>query len=83
MNDAARDGAPLNSDMDVVFEQRIANMTGEEFDQLVLRARPPQEISDPKARAAHALRRELGVEQRGRSSKQKAADALRRYATGR
>lgn len=66
--------------LDAVFEDRLANMTGDEFDALLLRVRPPQESSDPKERAAAALRRERGSERRGKATKQNAADALRRFA---
>jgi hypothetical protein len=58
-------------------------MSGEEFDLLIARVRPPDEPADPKQRAAAALRREMGVHERGKRSKEAAADALRRYANGR
>ncbi|MGE7002977.1 hypothetical protein ACQKHK_12655 [Staphylococcus capitis] len=74
----------MSDEMDAFFEQKLANMTSDEFDALVLRTRPPQESTDPKERAAAALRRDLGVHQRGRKpSKEAAADALRRWATNR
>jgi hypothetical protein len=65
-------------------EQQLADMSEDDFDSLVARVRPPEEPADPKARAAQALRREMGVYQRGRKpTKEQAAAALHRYATNR
>lgn len=70
--------------MDDFLEQKVASMTSDEFDAFVLRTRPPQESTDPKERAAAALRKQLGVNVRGRKpSNEAAADALRRYAANR
>ena len=64
-------------------EQQLADLSAEDFDALVARVRPPDE-PDPKARAAAALRKELGVGARGsKPSKERAAEALRRYASNR
>ena len=49
--------------LDALFEQKLANLTAEEYDALVLRVRPPQEqeSADPKQRAAAALRKATGA----------------------
>jgi hypothetical protein len=73
-----------SDEMDALFEEHLANLSADEFDALILRTRPPAELTDPKERAAAALRREIGVNVRGsKPSKERAAEALRRYANGR
>lgn len=64
-------------------EQRISEMTPEDFDALIARTRPPEEPTDPKARAAAALRRHRGADRTTKATKTEAADAFRRAATGR
>jgi hypothetical protein len=71
------------SELSPAVEQQLADMTEDEYTALTARVRPPTEPLDPKARAAAALRRELGVERRGKATKESAAEALRRFATGR
>lgn len=61
------------------IEQRIADMSPEDFDLLVARTRPPEEPADPKARAVAALRRSRGLDRRTRATKDGAVDALRKY----
>lgn len=63
------------------IEEQIANMPADDFAALVARTRPPEE-SDPKARAAAALRRHRGRDRTTRATKDDAAVALRRYANG-
>lgn len=71
------------TELDPHTEQKLADMSTNDFDALIARVRPPDEPADPKERAAAALRRELGVHQRGRKpSKEAAADALRSFAAG-
>lgn len=66
------------------IEQQLADLSAGDFDALIARVRPPEEPADPKARAAAALRREMGFYARGRKpSKDAAADALRRFTAGR
>lgn len=63
-------------------EQRIADMSADDFDLLLLRTRPPEEPSDPKARAVAALRRSRGLDRKTRATPEQAAAALREYRTG-
>ena len=63
-------------------EQRLADMTPEEFDALRARVRPPEEDADPKIAAAKALRRSRGLDRTGTPSKESAAAALRLYGGG-
>lgn len=61
-------------------EQQIADMSEEEVDLLLARLRPPPEQTDPKARAAAALRRHRGKSgRRAPATKEQAAQALREY----
>ncbi len=60
------------------IEQRLADMSPEDFDALIARTRPPEEPIDPMARAAAALRRHRGLDRTTNASKEQAADALRR-----
>ncbi|WP_062539246.1 hypothetical protein [Mycobacterium celatum] len=72
------------TELDPEVEQQLADMPEADFDALIARVRPPEEPADPKARAAAALRREMGANVRGKKpSKEAAAAALRRYANGR
>jgi hypothetical protein len=100
MQGESRDGVPLASItgglpepemMDALVEDRIAKMSRDEFDRLMIRTRPPGEdappSSDPKQRAADALKRQTGARVRGKvgtsaAAKQHAADMLRKFATG-
>lgn len=62
------------------IEQQLADLSADEFDDLVLRVRPPDEPADPKQRAAQALRRLRGLDrENGSATKESAAAALRRY----
>lgn len=62
------------------IEQQLADLSADEFDDLVLRVRPPDEPADPKQRAANALRRHRGLDREtGAATKESAAAALRRY----
>lgn len=63
-------------------EQRIADMSPDDFRLLVLRTRPPGEPEDPKAHAASAMRRHRGLSRKEPATQAQAADALRRYAAG-
>ena len=64
-------------------EAAIAAMTEAEFDLLIARTRSPEEPPDPMVRAANALRRSRGIAGRTRkATPEEAADALRRYSTG-
>ncbi|MGV0796047.1 hypothetical protein ABQF26_03710 [Mycolicibacterium elephantis] len=60
-------------------EQQIADAAEADVDLLLARLRPPPEQTDPKARAAAALRRHRGADRRGRATKEAAAAALREY----
>lgn len=62
-------------------EQQLADMSPEDFDLLVMRVRPPEEPTDPKVRAARALRRHRGLDRTTTVSKDQAAAALRRLRT--
>ncbi len=62
-------------------EEQIANMAADDFAALVARTRPPEE-TDPKARAAAALRRHRGTDRATRATKEDAAAALHRYRHG-
>lgn len=64
------------------IEQRIAEMTADDFDLLIYRTRPPEEPDDPKVRAANALRRARGLDRKTRATPEQAANALREYRTG-
>ncbi|ADT97882.1 hypothetical protein [Mycolicibacterium gilvum] len=68
--------------LDPAAEQAIADMSESDVDLLLARLRPPPESTDPKARAAQALRRSRGVDRRSKATKQEAADAMRRYGNG-
>lgn len=69
--------------LDPDAEDAIAAMDEAELDTLLARLRPPAESSDPKARAAAALRRHRGKSgRRGPATKEQAAQALRSYAAG-
>ena len=62
------------------IEQRIADMSAEDFDMLVYRTRPPEEPVDPMERAAAALRRSRGLDRGSKSaSREQAAAALANY----
>jgi hypothetical protein len=62
------------------IEQRIADMTPEDFDMLVYRTRPPEEPADPLERAAAALRRSRGLDRKSKpASREEAAAALAKY----
>lgn len=67
------------SQLDPAAEQAIADMDEADVDTLLARLRPPPEPTDPKARAAAALRRARGADRRGRATKEQAAQALREY----
>lgn len=60
-------------------EQAIADMSEADVDLLLARLRPPPESTDPKARAAAALRRHRGADRKGKATKEAAAAALREY----
>ncbi|UVO10868.1 hypothetical protein NM962_12600 [Mycobacterium sp. SVM_VP21] len=60
-------------------EQQLADMTADDFDALVARVRPPDEPTDPKERAAAALRRDRGLDRRRPATKEAAVEAWRGY----
>lgn len=62
-------------------EQMLADLDEASFDALVLRVRSPEELSDPKARAARALAKAVGGGPKPATtrSKEQAAAALARY----
>ena len=68
--------------LDPHTEQKLADMSSEEFDLLLARVRPPEEPTDPKARATAALRRFRGLDRTAPATAEQAADAMRRYAAG-
>ena len=68
--------------LDSAAEQAIADMSEEDVDVLLARLRPPPESTDPKERAARALRRSRGVDRKGKATKESAAAALRQYGHG-
>ena len=70
------------SQLDPAAEQKIADMTETDVDLLLARLRPPPESTDPKVRAAQALRRSRGADRRGKATKESAAAALRQYGNG-
>lgn len=70
------------SDLSPHVEQRLADMSAEDFDALIARVRPPEEPTDPMERAAKALRRSRGLDRTGRATKEQAAEALRAYGAG-
>jgi len=61
-------------------EQQLADMDADDFDALVARVRPPDEPTDPKERAAAALRRSRGLDRGRPATKERAAEALRGYS---
>lgn len=67
--------------LDPAAEQAIADMDEADVDVLLARLRPPPESTDPKARAAAALRRARGADVRGKATKESAAAALRQYGS--
>lgn len=69
----------MSGDLGAYAEQQLANMSSDEVDSLLQRVRPPSEPTDPKERATQALRRELGIESRGKATKERAAEALRTF----
>lgn len=68
----------MSDEFDALLEQKIANMSADDFDALAAKVRPPGELT-PKQAAAAAVRKELGSEVRGRATKAKAADAMRAF----
>jgi len=69
------------TDIPPEVEQRIADMSAEEFDDLCARTRIPEEPADPMERAAAAVRRSRGLDRPNKATKEQAAAALRRYHT--
>lgn len=61
------------------IEQMLADMDEASFNAMVLRVRSPEELADPKARAARALAKAVGGGPKPRPSKEQAANALARY----
>lgn len=68
----------MTDEWDALLEKKLADMDADAFDALAARVRPPAELT-PKEQAAAAIRKELGVTQRGQGSKATAADAVRAY----
>jgi hypothetical protein len=60
-------------------EQLLAAMPENDFDALVLRVRAPEEVADPKIRAARALARAVGGGGKPKVTPEQAANALRKY----
>lgn len=71
------------TELDPYTEQQLADMSPDDFDALCARVRPVDEPTDPKARAAAALRRARGLDRRKPATKEQAAEALRGYAANR
>lgn len=67
------------SDLTPEVEQRTADMSAEEFDDLCARTRIPEEPADPMERAAAAMRRSRGLGRPRKATKEQAAAALRQY----
>lgn len=67
------------SDLSPYVEHQLASMTEEEYDALTARLRPPAEPTDPKERAAAALRRTRGMDRKRPATKEEAAAALRSF----
>lgn len=67
--------------LDPAAEQAIADMDEADVDVLLARLRPPPESTDPKVRAAQALRRSRGVDRKSPATKEQAAQALRLYGS--
>jgi hypothetical protein len=63
------------------IEQRIADMSVQDFDLLVYRTRPPEE-PNPMDRAAEALRKSRGLDRDTKATREQATEAMRRYRTG-
>jgi hypothetical protein len=63
-------------------EQQLADMNEADFDALLARVRPPEESTDPRERAAAALRRHRGADRTKRATPEEAADAMRRWRSG-
>lgn len=58
-------------------EAQLANMSDAEYDAFTARIRPPAEETDPKIRAANALRRSRGLDRKLPATKEQAAAAMR------
>lgn len=69
------------TELSPAVEQQLADMPEADWAVLCARVRPPEETStDPKEKAAAAVRREMGSNVRGKkASKEAAAAALRSY----
>lgn len=67
------------AELDPSTEQKLADMSREDFHALIARVRPPEEEADPKARAAAALRRHRGLDRTTPATREQAADAMSRY----
>lgn len=67
------------TDLPPQVEQVLADMDEAEFDALILRVRSPEELADPKARAARALAKAVGGQPKPKVSKERAAAALKLY----
>jgi hypothetical protein len=63
----------------VEVERRLAAMSEQDFDLLIARVRIPEEVSDPKVRAARALARAVGGRPATKVSPERAAAALNQY----
>ena len=64
--------------IDPYTEAKLANLTPEQWSALEARVREP-EPQTPQQVAAAAVQKALGVNQRGRASKARAAQAMREY----
>jgi hypothetical protein len=63
-------------------EQALAAMPEGELTELLARVRPPQESADPMERAAQALRRSRGLDRPTKATPERAAAALKAWASG-
>ena len=63
-------------------EQQLADMDEADFDALIARTRPPEEPTDPRERAAAALRRHRGTDRTSKATKDDATAGLLRWARG-
>jgi hypothetical protein len=61
------------------IEELLAAMPENDFDALIVRVRAPEELTDPKARAARALARAVGGSHKPKVTPEQAANALRAY----
>lgn len=69
----------MSDDLPDWVEQHLAQMPEPDFDALIVRVRSPEELTDPRARAARALAKAVGGHPKPKVSKARAAAALADY----